>query len=69
MSQSSENKVAEGVVESTLSKSNILEKIAENKKMLYLSVGLLGCIALYKNRNNIVNKFKSFYKKSDDDNA
>ena len=69
MSQSSENKVAEGVVESTFSKSNILEKIAENKKMLYLSVGLLGCIALYKNRYNIVNKFKSFYKKSDDDNA
>jgi len=70
MSQTNENKAVEGVVESTLSCSNIFEKIVENKNMLCLGLGLglLGYVAFYKNKNFLVESFNKFYKKDDKSN-
>ena len=67
MSQSNDNKVVEGVVDSTLTKSNLLSKVVENKNILYLSLGLLGCIAVYKNRNTLLEGFKKLYSKDEKD--
>ena len=65
MSQSNENKVVEEVVESTLTKSNLLSKVVEHKNMLYLSLGLIGCITIYKNRDMLKKKYNDLFKKKD----
>ena len=62
MSQSNNNKVIEVVVDTTLNKSNLLEKTIENKHILYLSLGLLGCFVLYKNTYKILEGINSLYK-------
>jgi len=67
MSQSNDNKIVEGVVEST-TKSNLLSKVVEHKNMLYLSLGLLGCIAVYKNRNSLLERFNKLYSEDEKDN-
>ena len=68
MSQSNDNKVVGEVVESTLKKSNLLQKVVENQHVLYLSLGLLGCIAVYKNRHSLVERFKNLYSKDNKEN-
>ncbi len=62
MSQSNDNKAIEVVIDTTLNKSNLLEKTIENKHILYLSLGLLGCFIFYKNKDKLVKKIKSLYK-------
>jgi|SaaInlStandDraft_6_1057023.scaffolds.fasta_scaffold18383_2 hypothetical protein len=58
MSQSNDNKALEVVIDTTLNKSTSIE----NKNILYLGLGLLGCYVFYKNRYMLFDKMNSIYK-------
>ena len=62
MSDSKDDKIVEGVVDATLSKTN-LEKLVENKNTLFLGLGFLGMVVLYKKKDIIRKKFNSLFSK------